>query len=434
MTIVCGNDKISLSEITHVTTTKISHQRLQELEEQHNGAYLTNSFGNELSAELEIVINKYWYEIGIILRKHYGPRWNYAPRKKSSFKIEKILSNGDANIVWQYHIEVGEQADGSTIYGNNQSTISLKDDIVPALRVLANTPPIRKKQKVGSFLGFMVALALDPSDTIYHDDRKDTPTEMPQETANILKKYESILAAIDKREKERVDFLEQYSGKSILIISTQDRQYVYLEGYCGFDIFKKETEIQKHRNSINRGEQTVEYALKWANAVNCNHMVTIKGDCESKYRYDCIVLNNPDFINDPQEYDHILVCSAGIVLIETKNWKGYVEIRPDGKWIRKTEVDSPAAGIESPKFQMRRHEAMMKSILPNVPVHSLLCFSNVSIVIDGKENFCDYPILTIEQLEETLSALCNKGTYAQEDIDRMVATIEAHKVYKPNNA
>ena len=177
MTIVCGNDKISLSEITHVTTTKISHQRLQELEEQHNGAYLTNSFGNELSAELEIVINKYWYEIGIILRKHYGPRWNYAPRKKSSFKIEKILSNGDANIVWQYHIEVGEQADGSTIYGNNQSTISLKDDIVPALRVLANTPPIRKKQKVGSFLGFMVALALDPSDTIYHDDRKDTPTE-----------------------------------------------------------------------------------------------------------------------------------------------------------------------------------------------------------------------------------------------------------------
>lgn len=118
-----------------------------------------------------------------------------------------------------------------------------------------------------------------------------------------------------------------------------------------------------------------------------------------------------------------------MILIETKHWKGTVEIRPDGKWTRKLIEENAFTGIESPKFQMRRHEVLMQKILPNIPVHSLLCFSNASTIIDGKENFKEYPIIAVEQLEETLTSLCANGVYSKDDIDDMVAIIETCKVH-----
>ena len=38
-------------------------------------------------------------------------------------------------------------------------------------------------------------------------------------------------------------------------------------------------------------------------------------DCESKYRYNCIMLKNASFIDEPQEYDHILVTPSGISIL-----------------------------------------------------------------------------------------------------------------------
>ena len=193
---------------------------------------------------------------------------------------------------------------------------------------------------------------------------------------------------------------------------------------------KREQEIKKREVSDNPGEKAVEYAIKWFMLANDRYVVGIKKDCETQYRYNCIALHKPEIIDEPQEYDHILICPAGIILIETKHWKGRVEIRQDGKWLRSYE-DISDEGIESPRFQMRRHEILMQKICPSVTVHSLLCFSNASIVIDGRENFTYCPIVTTEQLEEVLSDLCAKGSCSKEEIDKMADTINKHKVYKP---
>lgn len=223
----------------------------------------------------------------------------------------------------------------------------------------------------------------------------------------------------------------QASEKKVLRI---DSQY-FFERSCGFDVDAKYSEIcavrDKIRDSWSPGEASVEYAIKWFTAAESSYIRSIEKNCESRYRFDCIVLSKPDFIDDPQEYDHILVGSSGVVLIETKHWKGTVEIRADGKWLRKTDINSPVEGIENPKFQMRRHEVLMKYILPDVPVYSLLCFSNSTIIIDGKENFKDYPIVTTDQLESVLASLCMNGSYTKDDVDRMVSIIEAHKEYTP---
>ena len=208
----------------------------------------------------------------------------------------------------------------------------------------------------------------------------------------------------------------------------------FFEKLCGFSIYNKEEELQaiikKIKNSNNVGEKDVDYAIKWFLSAYNGYAISINGDCESKHRINCIQLYKPDFVDEPQEIDHIIVCSAGVVVIETKDWKGNVHIRPDGKWTRRKDSESSVSGVDSPKFQMRRHEVLMQEILPGVQVHSLLCFSNASTIVDGRENFKDYPIITVDQLEDVLTNLCTKGTYTTEEIDCIVATIEAHKLYK----
>ena len=205
-------------------------------------------------------------------------------------------------------------------------------------------------------------------------------------------------------------------------------------GYCWLEYamnqYAKEQEQEKYKNSNNRGEQDVEYNIKWITKSLDKHIVNINNDCESKYRYNCIMLKNASFIDEPQEYDHILVTPSGIVLIETKDWKGIIDITADGKWIRHKEEDGTLYGVASPITQLRRHEQLMKSILPDVPVHSLLCFSNPSAILNGKENIDEYLVINIEQLETELNKICSRNKYSKEKIDEIVTTIDSYKINK----
>jgi len=187
---------------------------------------------------------------------------------------------------------------------------------------------------------------------------------------------------------------------------------------------------EKIRNSNNRGEQDVEYHIKWLLKALNKYIVAINSDCESKYRYNCILLKNASFIDEPQEYDHILVTPSGVVLIETKDWKGTIDITSDGKWIRHKEEDGTPFGVASPLAQMRRHEQLMKSILPDVTIHSILCFSNPSAIINGKEHLNEYPVINIEQLETELNKICSRNKYSNEKIDKIATTIDSYKINK----
>ena len=194
--------------------------------------------------------------------------------------------------------------------------------------------------------------------------------------------------------------------------------------------YSKEKEKEKIRNSNNRGEQEVEYHIKWIIKTLNKYIVSIDNNCETKYRYNCILLKNPKFIDEAQEYDHILVTPSGVIIIETKDWQGTIDITPDGKWIRHKEEDGTSFGVASPITQMRRHEQLMKSILPDVPVHSILCFSNPSAIINGKEHINEYPVINIEQLETELNKICSRNKYSNEKIDEIVTIIDSHKINK----
>lgn len=186
--------------------------------------------------------------------------------------------------------------------------------------------------------------------------------------------------------------------------------------------------ISKLSNSENQGEYRVDYAIKWCIADLNADVISVERNCESKYRYGCILLGKPDFIDEPQEYDHILVCDVGVIIIETKHWKGRVEIRPDGKWLRDSNNDGHVVGIESPVFQMRRHEALMQRILPQVPIFSLLCFSNDSVILEGRENFTDYPIVYVDQLRGALSTILAAEKNPNNSTGSVVKEIEKHKI------
>ena len=434
MNITCGNETFDISMIETVCIKKATTDEIIEIETAKNGNLITMKW----PANMQTILDKYCSEIGrglpeptiykfdlpVYDHDEDPTKWHFKKNGNHKFSIDRITKDGtDYSICWGCEIRYNSE-NGLTEKIERTCYLS---EVMTVLEQLIKTP--KPKTKFGGFLDSVF------SSHSYAEIQKDLPP--------VYNEYTTLKNKIDRRLEAREYFLDRHKDSSILCVTVcgESVPRKYLEDCCGFDIFSKETEIraellkhQKHQqklsNSNNDGEKAVEYALKWFLAAGDNYVVPVKNDCESQYRYNCILLCKPDFIDEPQEYDHILVCTAGVVLIETKHWKGNVEIRADGKWTRKQDADSPSVGVDSPKFQMRRHEVLMQKILPSVAVHSLLCFSNASTIIDGRENFKDYPIITVDQLEETLTDLCAKGTYAKEDIDRMLATIDAHKVYK----
>lgn len=427
-TIHCGEDTFSVSTTTTAAIQKATNDDLLEFEQKQNGNYPSpcEFFSPPLFNSFEKLLKEFTYEIGNRLPEpvlNHSDLQEYRSdykslEKMSNWKVRRttsltMLSSffddcGNAEILWKFIIykEVPRLEEVSS------SRIVKLREILPVLKNLIALPQSSWKEFWNSYS--------------YKKIQKELPL--------VYDEYMRSEKKFSLRREKRRQFLESFGDNSILYITTNENEppKKYLEGFCNFDIFEKEAEIkkiqEKLKSSCNEGEKDVEYALKWVLSSNNQYVVPIKADCESRYRYDCILLCKPDFMNELQEYDHILVTPAGIVLIETKHWRGNVEIRPDGKWLRKPDAESPAVGIESPKLQMRRHELVMQEILPGVPIHSILCFSNSSVIIDGRENFSDYPVITIDQLEDTLSSLCSAARYSKEEIDQMVETINAHKI------
>ena len=368
-----------------------------------------------LNAE-NLIIYKggYGSEIKIIDDLH---KWSTYCLYDSRFVLQGSNENINACVLWRFKIWKGN----SRSITNVEQIITF-EHMIEIFKELIDLPWINSRWK-----RFW-------SDYSYEDVQK--------EIRPVYDEYIKKKILISQFEQTKAEFFEKYRNAKILIIEYVDGTYKkYLENRCGFDIelalksinneleneeinFKRQ---EKLKNSNNEGEKTVNYAIEWFIKSNQDKkIVAINGDCESKYRLDCILLNKPDFIDDPQEYDHILVCPAGIILIETKHWKGTVEIRNDGQWIRENEGEK--IGVENPKFQMHRHELMMQKIAPNIKTYSLLCFSNGKIIINGKDNFTGYPITTIDQLEEKLFEICSVNLYTENDIENIVDIINDHKV------
>ena len=439
MNVVCGKETIDISKIESIIIRKVTTDELIEIERQKNGDYISakTAISSSLIKDFNSIFLSFRRNIcsklpePILVRSdlsEYKSDYNNLENldkweRHSSDSLKMVSSfddNGDASVCWNFSIWKPQASSAADTIVKTHRIVPLSE-IINILKELIDLPKPSNR-----FTSFFAGYS-------YNDIQKHIRP--------VYDEYIQQKNKIDLRNQKKETFILTNKEKPLLCITLNDGIIKkYLDGSCSFNIFDKEKEIQyclnelqkykqKQKNSNNDGEKAVNYALKWFMASNTSYVIPIKHNCENQYRYNCIVLCKPDFIDESQEYDHILVCSAGIILIETKHWKGSVEIRPDGKWIRKIDVGSLSEGVENPKFQMRRHEILMQKILPNVPIYSYLCFSNPSIIIDGKENFKEYPIITVDCLEDILNSLCNNGKYSQKEIDNMVVTIDSHKIY-----
>lgn len=148
------------------------------------------------------------------------------------------------------------------------------------------------------------------------------------------------------------------------------------------------------KESGDKGEKKVDYALKWLDT----SYVKIEKRSKDKAGNPCILLSNPSFIDEKQEYDHLIVSSKGVFNIETKNFAGKLVIDTAGNWIRNKNGEEE--GVKNPLQQVRQHEKILASFLPKeCHVISILCIANDKAIIEGAEH-CPIPIIKSDLLVE----------------------------------
>ncbi len=173
-----------------------------------------------------------------------------------------------------------------------------------------------------------------------------------------------------------------------------------------------------------KGEENVDYEIKWLG----EKFKSVKKDCQEGEKYT-ILLKKEDFIDEKQEFDHILVSKHGVYLIETKYLKGKLIIKENGNWIR---VDSEGEkGIASPVSQVDRHHMLVSEILKDIvdskDIHNIICIAHASAVIEGEEN-SQVPIKKIDILTRYIKDLDAQASDRDYDVDAIMERLEKCKV------
>lgn len=131
------------------------------------------------------------------------------------------------------------------------------------------------------------------------------------------------------------------------------------------------------------GEEAVEYVLKWLPDKYC----VIEKDCQGKYDNNKIILENDTFVDESQEFDHLVIGPQGIFNIETKNYAGKLLIDQGGNWFRLKKGETEWVAEENPAQQIFRHHVLLQSIVgDNVPIIDVICMAHPNLMINGQGN------------------------------------------------
>lgn len=451
--LICGNYEIIVNPDTAVEV--YTYPSAQELSNAYNLVYgVTERPFPYVSKYLCTLVidflnhNKRVAAIGLgfepVYTNHSGNAYTFVSRNQY---VKSTGQKVNCDIICNY---------SGSIQNWSNRYLKIQEDIIPLLKFCKSEAEKRRKeiasknrkirdknaaidlQRRSSAIGKFFA----PSKREYINEANDEFIKIIPEVNNLQEKLSKEIYRINQEQarfERKQAWIQKYYGQAFLIIQNGTKYQLFFEKECNFSIANAKNEIRnavielqaeqkRAENSMNSGERAVEYALKWFLAGCSTHIVTIKNDCSSSYRDNCILLSKPEFIDEPQEYDHILVGSFGVVVIETKHWKGRIEITPDGKWLRYRDDATEPEGVTNPKTQIKRHEMLLQSILPNVQIHSILCLSNDTAVIEGVRNFTEYSLVRLDQLGETLTNLLEINTYTNAEIDEIVQQIEQHKV------
>ncbi|GFI61441.1 hypothetical protein IMSAG049_00600 [Clostridiales bacterium] len=190
------------------------------------------------------------------------------------------------------------------------------------------------------------------------------------------------------------------------------------------EMLKRRAEYLENKKKGQPGEEKVDYALKW---LDKSYKLVPKKNSK-KYDQKSIVIYNPEFIDESQEYDHIVIGKQGIFVIETKNYAGKLIVDKNGNWIR-VRKDGEQRGEKNPIQQVRQHEKLLKSLLDDdTPIINIICMAHPEVIIEGVEN-CDVPIVRSDLLTEFIEKYEPKGkALSEEKMEECLKRIEEHMV------
>lgn len=131
------------------------------------------------------------------------------------------------------------------------------------------------------------------------------------------------------------------------------------------------------------GEEAVDYVLKWLPDLYC----VIEKDCHGKYDDNVIILENDSFVDESQEFDHLVIGPQGIFNIETKNYTGKLAIDQNGNWFRLKKGKTEWTAEGNPAQQLFRHHVLLQSIVgDNIPIIDVICMAHPNLMILGQGN------------------------------------------------
>lgn len=178
------------------------------------------------------------------------------------------------------------------------------------------------------------------------------------------------------------------------------------------------------KDAGDKGERTVEFELRWLP----REYISIEKDCTSKYSSKCILLANKNYLDGiSREFDHIVVSSKGVFVIETKNVSGELSVDENGNWCR--TVNGRTAGIPSPVSQLNKHCKVLTSIIGNVPLIKIICIANSTSIITSKHK-SDYFVVKYDCLCDFIENFDSgeSGSCREVNVNDVVEEINRHKV------
>lgn len=191
---------------------------------------------------------------------------------------------------------------------------------------------------------------------------------------------------------------------------------------------KKRIRVTPKFNNANlgdgeRGENNVNFQLNFLPY----EYVIIEGDCQNKYRNDCILIKDENLVDAYQEFDHLIVGPQGVFNIETKGYKGQIVIDENGKWYTKKANRDEVESLESPVGQVLRHSNILKSFLGEVPVIDIICMANKELIMRG-ENNSPIKIVQTDMLLNYIQNYENGKNFSEEVIETIADLIDSHKI------
>ena len=101
-------------------------------------------------------------------------------------------------------------------------------------------------------------------------------------------------------------------------------------------------------------------------------------------------IDNPHSCKDAQ-IDHFVICEKGIIMIETKNYGGEVDMTDRNQWIQ-TKPNGERKACMNAYYQSVMHMNIMKKLMEehgfaDIYLHAIVVFANENTIYKGLENY-----------------------------------------------